>query len=331
MPQAVTSDVFHVPFALIEGQPLPDGLRVQRLPIYIYGEIGFVKTAVKLAVGEPEPVHVLLQIVYQRIRQRNVADGRLRLRLLFVVAELLGIQPVAPDVYDLLVKVDVRPFQPAHLAVADARQKDKLQDDFLVHFVVGYVLVQLAQEGAGLFYGKHFLFGNGAQRGVAFLGADLGCAYGILGDPLIADGFVEQRAQDTAVALDRFGGIGLFDDDRFKVFVIGKPAAVAERFRRFLCDVRSLFIKVIRGAAVDDILPRHLPESSPCLGSGFLRRALGALLYPGRRERRQKPLHVAHGDGGDGLVGQPVLFQKLAEDVFDLFGAFIVVDGKSGL
>ena len=108
MPQAVASDVFHVPFALIEGQPLPDGLRVQRLPIYIYGEIGFVKTAVKLLVGEPEPAHVLLQIVYQHIRQRNVADGRLCLGRLFIVAELFGVQPVAPDMYDLFVKVDAR-------------------------------------------------------------------------------------------------------------------------------------------------------------------------------------------------------------------------------
>ena len=109
MPQAVASDVFHVPFALIEGQPLPDGLRVQRLPIYIYGEIGFVKSAVKLLVGEPEPVHVLLQVVYERIRQRNVADGRLCLGRLFIVAELFGVQPVAPYVYDLFVKVNVRP------------------------------------------------------------------------------------------------------------------------------------------------------------------------------------------------------------------------------
>ena len=161
MPQAVTSDVFHVPFALIEGQPLPDGLRVQRLPIYIYGEIGFVKTAVKLLVGEPEPAHVLLQIVYQHIRQRNVADGRLCLGRLFIVAELFGIQPVAPDMYDLFVKVDVRPFQTSHLTVTKARQKDKLQDDFLVHFVVGNVLIQLVQESACFFYGKHFLFGNG--------------------------------------------------------------------------------------------------------------------------------------------------------------------------
>ena len=129
-----------------------------------------------------------------------------------------------------------------------------------MHFVIRYILVQLSQEGAGLFYGKHFLFGNGPQRSIAFLGADFGCTYGIFGDPLIADGFIEQRAQDTAVAFDRFSGIRLFDDDRFKVFVIGKPAAVAEHFRRLLFDVRSLFIKVIRGAAVDDILPRQLPE-----------------------------------------------------------------------
>ena len=148
MPQAVASNVFHIPFTLIESQPLPDGLRVQRLPIYIYGEIGFVKTAVKLLVGEPKPVHVLLQIVYQRIRQRNVADGCLCLWHLFIVAELFGVQSVTPYMYDLFVKVDVRPFQAAHLTVADARQKDKLQDDFLVHFVIRYILVQLSQEGA---------------------------------------------------------------------------------------------------------------------------------------------------------------------------------------
>ena len=87
---------------------MPDGLRVQRLPIYIYGEIGFVKTAVKLLVGEPEPVHVLLQVVYERIRQRNVAVGRLCLGRFFIVAELFGVQPVAPDMYDLFVKVDAR-------------------------------------------------------------------------------------------------------------------------------------------------------------------------------------------------------------------------------
>ena len=157
MPQAV----FHAPFSLVESQPLPDGLRIQRLPIYIFGEIGFVKTDVKLLVRKPEPVHVLLQIAYQRIRQRNVANGCLCLGRLFIVAELFGIQPVAPDMYDLFVKVDVRPFQTSHLTVTKARQKDKLQDDFLVHFVVGNVLIQLVQESACFFYGKHFLFGNG--------------------------------------------------------------------------------------------------------------------------------------------------------------------------
>ena len=37
---------------------MPDGLWVQRLPIYIYGEIGFVKTAVKLLVGKAEPMQL---------------------------------------------------------------------------------------------------------------------------------------------------------------------------------------------------------------------------------------------------------------------------------
>lgn len=127
MSQAVAGNVFYVPFALIEGQPLPDGLRVQRLPIYIYGEIGFVKTAVKLAVGEPEPVHVLLQIVYQRIRQRNVSDGRLCLGRFFIVTELFGVQPVAPDMYDLFVKVDARLYRRLYRSFQGKREREYRQ------------------------------------------------------------------------------------------------------------------------------------------------------------------------------------------------------------
>lgn len=102
MPQPVTGHVLHAPFALVERQPLPDGLRVKRLPIDVDGEVVFIQVLVKLTVGEPEPVHILFQIPDEILRQRNVADGCLCLRLLFVVAELLGIQPVALDMYDLL-------------------------------------------------------------------------------------------------------------------------------------------------------------------------------------------------------------------------------------
>ena len=73
-----------------------------------------------------------------------------------------------------------------------------------------------------------------------------------------------------AIAFDCFGGIGLFNIDRFKVFVVIQPAAVAERFRRFLCDICSLFIKVIRGAAVNDIFPRHQPKVYLLGGAAFL-------------------------------------------------------------
>ena len=55
MPQPVAGHVLHPPFALVESQPLPDGLRIERLPIDVDGEVVFIQAVVELMVGEPEP------------------------------------------------------------------------------------------------------------------------------------------------------------------------------------------------------------------------------------------------------------------------------------
>ena len=127
MPQAVAGNFFHSPLVFIVIQPLFNGLRENGLAVKVNGEISFIKAVVEMFVGKPEPVHIFFQFVYERIRQGDVAYGRLCFWRLFIVTELFGVQPVAPDMYDLFVKVDARLYRRLYRSFQGEREREYRQ------------------------------------------------------------------------------------------------------------------------------------------------------------------------------------------------------------
>ena len=101
-------------------------VRVYRLAVVIDDQIILFEMLVELFIGKAEPIHIKFEVGDERVRERNIALRLLRFRLFFIDAELVRIHAVASDMGDFLFKVYVRPFQPAHFAVADAGQKNKL-------------------------------------------------------------------------------------------------------------------------------------------------------------------------------------------------------------
>lgn len=324
MPQAVASNMTESILIFKLCEEVSDAVRVNRLAVVIDDQVILFEMLVELFIGKAEPIHIKFKVCNERVRERNIALRLLRFRLFLINAELVRIHTITADMGDFLFKVYVRPFQPAHFAVAHARQKHEFECD-LFGKVIQRDGIELCEKFPRLRKGKDFLFVDGTQSHIAFFRSHFRGAYGIFTDPFVPESFIEYSPQNAPMTFDGLCRIRLSQVYRFKVFGIIKPVAVAYCFRRFLFNTESLLSELIAATAVDDVFPFQLSVIYR-FGKRLFQFCRRSPLVTVAGKLVEKQLHIAYCDFGYGFVVQMLLREIGVEQHFEVFCTLIVVE-----